>query len=174
MDVCVCVCVCVCGVCVCVLLCVCVCARGGGGGGRGGMGGKWREPIPDAEQDDQSPSLISLMVSVDVKHHVYLLTIRATTKKGSYESDVFLSVDSSTLSHWLECHRRCPPQNTEKCSPVLFRLSRCSKHWRHFGRLSPGLPSKGLAIGSWMRRTAASPAPAFCPPACCCSSAIFA
>ena len=48
-------------------------ARKRGGDGGGG------EPVPDAEQDDQSPSLISLMVSVDVKHHVYLLTIRATT-----------------------------------------------------------------------------------------------
>ena len=40
----------------------------GGGGGAGNY-------IPTARLSPPFPSLISLMVSVDVKHHIYLLTL---------------------------------------------------------------------------------------------------
>ena len=44
----------------------------------------WHLPLPPTSMPPSppfSPSLISLMVSVDVKHHVYLLTLLLAGKK---------------------------------------------------------------------------------------------
>ena len=66
-----------------------------------------------------SPSLISLMVSVEVKHHVYLLNTRMTCiKMGSDESHFNVSLivrDKVT--------RQCPQTTTfeEKGEPKRYR-----------------------------------------------------
>ena len=66
-------------------------------------------PPPPYPLSPFSPSLISLMVSVDVKHHVYLLYTRAHARTALVELLAVEDADTSSFSLalvWLS--RRCP------------------------------------------------------------------